>query len=145
MANTDANNFCFPFAFIFGISIQMVSLMTCLLRLQYTVIFETYFPITILAKLGSLQPQIENHWPRLIERIEDGRAWNKPGKWRPIQVNPSITVQLLRRRTAPRQGSEWFGIEMEEWESYSSWTLPPSFLRRTLTRRTRPGSAQRST
>lgn len=114
----------------------MISLMTCLLKVSFAVIFETYFPtlkmITAPAKSDSLQPQIENHWPRLIEGIEDGRAWNKPGKWQPIQVNPSITVQLLRRRTAPRQGSEWFGIEMEEWESYSSWTLPPFLLEKNL-------------
>lgn len=71
------------------------------------------------------QLQIEKHWPRLIERIEDGRAWNKPRKWQPIQVNPSITAHLLRQRTAPWQRSEWFGIEMEERESYSFWTLPP--------------------
>lgn len=50
----------------------------------------------------------------------------------PIQVNPSITAQLLRRRTAPRQGSEWFGIEMEERESYSSSTLHPFLLVKNL-------------
>lgn len=62
-----------------------------------------------------------------MNRSEDGGARNQPGKWRPIQVNPSITGQLLRQRTAPRQRSEWFGIEMEEWKSSSSkLPLPPS-------------------
>lgn len=46
----------------------------------------------------------------------------------PIQVNPSITAQLLRRRTAGRQRSEWFGIEMEERQSYSSSAQHPLLL-----------------
>lgn len=50
----------------------------------------------------------------------------------PIQVNPSITAQLLRRRTAGRQRSEWFGIEMEERQSYSSSAQHPLLLARNL-------------
>lgn len=78
-------------------------------------------------------------WPGLTESAI-GRVWLwNESCWvggegvggasgEPIQVNPSITAQLLRQRTAGRQRSEWFGIEIEEQQSYSSSAQHPLLL-----------------